>query len=120
MAQCTLSNVTNLFLGDKSLAKDISGIIAVCEDLREIRARVAYDIKKLSKFTGDGGSKGETAQDNEPNLFYDSDFEYGHNDASLAHAPSENVDSVNFDSLSAGSVDLNSDDAIDEKNRSEM
>ncbi|CAI7663636.1 unnamed protein product [Penicillium glandicola] len=99
-------------LDDRSLAKDINGMIAVREDLRGIRDRVAYDIKKLSKFAGDGESEEETLEDNEPNPFYDSDFEYGGDDTSSAHTKSEHdeseVDSVG--SLDVGSVDLNSDD----------
>lgn len=100
-------------LDDGSLAKDINGVISVREDLRGIRARVAYDIKKLSKFAGDGGSEEETLQDDEPNPFYDSDSDVGDDDTGSAHARSENdgseVDSVDVGSLGVGSVDLNSD-----------
>lgn len=88
-------------------------MIAVREDLREIRARVAYDTKKLSKFAGDGGSEEETLEDDEPNPFYDSDSEHVDDDTSSVHARSENdgskVGSVDVGSLGVGSVDLNSD-----------
>ncbi|KAJ5400724.1 hypothetical protein N7465_011213 [Penicillium sp. CMV-2018d] len=100
-------------LDNISLAQDINGMIAVREDLREIRARVAYDIKKLSKFAGDGGSEEETLEDDKPNPFYDSDSEHGDDDTSSVHARSENdgseVGSVDVGSLGVGSVDLNSD-----------
>ncbi|KAJ5617796.1 hypothetical protein N7537_002910 [Penicillium hordei] len=105
-------------LDDRSLAKDINGIIVACKNLREIRVRVAYDIKKLSKFTGDGGSSEETLEDDQPNPFYDSDSEHGDDDTGSADARSENdgleVNSVNF-ALGVGSVDLNSD-VIDSDN----
>lgn len=74
-------------LDDTSLAKDINGMIAAREGLREIRARVAYDIKKLSKFAGDGGSEEETLEDDEPpNPFYNSHSEHGDGDTGSAHA----------------------------------
>lgn len=38
----------NTPLDNAALAKNPDGIVAVCEDLRVIRARVEYDIKKLS------------------------------------------------------------------------
>ncbi|KAJ5977138.1 hypothetical protein N7501_000480 [Penicillium viridicatum] len=105
-------------LDNISLAKDINGIIAVREDLREIRVRVAYDIKKLSKFAGDGGSEEETLEDDEPNPFYDSDSEHGDDDTGSVHARSEDdgseVGSVDVGSLGVGSVDLNSDVDVDD------
>ncbi|KGO76443.1 Protein of unknown function DUF3716 [Penicillium italicum] len=95
-------------LDDRSLAKDTNGIIAVREDLRDVRARVAYDIKKLSKFAGDGGSEEETLEDDDPNPFYDSDSEPGDDDAGSTNARFEN-DGSEVGSLGVGSVDLNSD-----------
>ncbi|KAK4862527.1 hypothetical protein LT330_002660 [Penicillium expansum] len=96
-------------LDDGSLAKDINGMIAVREDLREVRTRVAYDIKKLSKFTGDGGSEEEeTLENDEPNPFYKSGSELGDDDTGSAHAGSEN-DGSEVGSLGVGSVDLDSD-----------
>ncbi|CAG7964112.1 unnamed protein product [Penicillium nalgiovense] len=70
-------------LDDGSLASDTTGMIAVREDLREIRARVEYDIKKLSKFAGDDGSDEEALEDNEPNPFYNSASEHGDDDTGL-------------------------------------
>lgn len=61
-------------MDDASLAKDTHGIIAVRGELRRIRDRVAYDIKKLSKFAGDGGSDAENDNDN-PNPFYEEEDE---------------------------------------------
>ncbi|KGO38177.1 hypothetical protein PEX1_073290 [Penicillium expansum] len=96
-------------LDDGSLAKDINGMIAVREDLREVRTRVAYDIKKLSKFAGDGGSEEEeTLENDEPNPFYKSGSELGDDDIGSAHAGSEN-DGSEVGSLGVGSVDLDSD-----------
>lgn len=67
-------------LGDKLLAKSPSGILTLRADLRRIRARVAYDIKKLSRFAGDSGSvkeseeeSDECVEDDDPNPFYDTD-----------------------------------------------
>lgn len=100
-------------LDDGSLANDTTGMIAVREDLREICARVEYDIKKLSKFAGDDGSDEEALEDNEPNPFYDSASEHGDNDTGSADARSENdesaVESGGVGTLGVGSVDLNSD-----------
>lgn len=101
-------------LDDTSLAKDINGMIAVREDLREIRARVVYDIKKLSKFAGDGGSEEETLEDDEPpNPFYNSDSEHDDDDTGSAHAKPKSdeseIDSVDIGSLGDDSVNLNSD-----------
>ncbi|KAJ5244210.1 hypothetical protein N7489_004306 [Penicillium chrysogenum] len=100
-------------LDDGSLANDTTGMIAVREDLRKIHARVEYDIKKLSKFAGDDGSDEEALEDNQPNPFYDSPSEHGHNDTGSADARSENdesaVESGGVGSLGVGSVDLNSD-----------
>ncbi|OQE02602.1 hypothetical protein PENSOL_c002G04669 [Penicillium solitum] len=106
-------------LDDTSLAKDINGMIAAREDLREIRARVAYDIKKLSKFAGDGGSEEETLEDDEPpNPFYNSHSEHGDGDTGSAHARPKSdgseVDSADIGSLGVGSVDLNSDVDVDD------
>ncbi|KXG53691.1 uncharacterized protein PGRI_007410 [Penicillium griseofulvum] len=111
-------------LDDRSLAKDANGMIAVREELRGIRARVAYDIKKLSMFAGDGGSEEEdkekeekTLEDYEPNPFYDSQSECGE-DIGSAHARSEKDESGDeqgdVDSLGVGAVDLNSDDVDDD------
>ncbi|KAJ5503407.1 hypothetical protein N7463_006281 [Penicillium fimorum] len=111
-------------LDDRSLAKDINGIISVREDLRGIRARVAYDIKKLSRFAGDDGSEEETLGDNELNPFYDSDSAFDDDHTGSAPAKSEKVesevksgdvgssdiDSVDVGSLSVCSVDLDLDD----------
>ncbi|KAJ5446398.1 hypothetical protein N7491_002480 [Penicillium cf. griseofulvum] len=114
MVLCTLPNGTNPPLDDRSLSKDANGMIAVREDLPGIRARVAYDIKKLSMFAGDGGSEEETLEDNEPTSFYDSHFQCGEDSTGSAHARSEKDESgdepgdVGF--LGVGSVDLNSDD----------
>ncbi|KAJ5498084.1 hypothetical protein N7453_007135 [Penicillium expansum] len=109
MVLCTLPNGTEPPLDDGSLAKDINGMIAVREDLREVRTRVAYDIKKLSKFTGDGGSEEEeTLENDEPNPFYKSGSELGDDDTGSAHAGSEN-DGSEVGSLGVGSVDLDSD-----------
>ncbi|KAJ6190632.1 hypothetical protein N7519_000653 [Penicillium mononematosum] len=100
-------------LDDGSLASDITGMITIREDLREVRARVEYDIKKLSKFAGDDGSDEEALEDNEPNPFYDSASEHGDDDTGSADARSENdeseVESGGVGSLGVGSVDLNSD-----------
>ncbi|KAJ5509421.1 hypothetical protein N7527_011564 [Penicillium freii] len=81
-------------LDNISLAQDINGMIAVCEDLH-------------------GGSEEETLEDDKPNPFYDSNSEHGDDDTSSLHARSENdgseVGSVDVGSLGVGSVDLNSD-----------
>ncbi|KAF7517195.1 hypothetical protein PCG10_001513 [Penicillium crustosum] len=88
---------------DRSLANGINWMIAVREDLREIRARVAYDIKKLSQFSGDCGSE-ETLEDDEPpNLFHNSDSEHDGDDTGSAHAGPKS------DGSEVGSIDLDSD-----------
>ncbi|CAI7646725.1 unnamed protein product [Penicillium crustosum] len=89
--------------GQESLANGINWMIAVREDLREIRARVAYDIKKLSQFSGDCGSE-ETLEDDEPpNLFHNSDSEHDGDDTGSAHAGPKS------DGSEVGSIDLDSD-----------
>ncbi|KAJ5187521.1 hypothetical protein N7449_010515 [Penicillium cf. viridicatum] len=89
-------------LDDIALATDINGMIVVRKNLRKIRARVAYDIKKLSRFTGD---------------------EHGDDDTGSAHARSENdgseVDSVDV-AFGVGSVDLNSDVVDSDVNTSDI
>lgn len=97
-------------------------MIVVRKNLREIRARVTYDIKKLSRFARDSGSE-ETLEDDEPNPFYDSYSEHGDDDTGLVHARSENygseVDSVDV-ALGVGSIDLNSDVVDSDMNTSDI
>jgi hypothetical protein len=64
MVLCTLSNGTNPFRTTDRIAKYANGMIAVREDLRRIRARVAYDIEEAvyvcwRRWIGGGGGGGE-------------------------------------------------------------
>jgi hypothetical protein len=83
-------------LDNAELAKDHDGIIATRQDLRVIRARVEYGIKKLSKFAGDGGSENGMLKDDEINPFCKPASE-------VSDIATDDVDSVDVGTLDLGS-----------------